>query len=191
MIYPNGFISLEKLRKMINSKEFDIYYEDPVEVPEDYDFLKHGIPRGAQHRIKDEKELLKHLEDIYTGKVDLCYDINDEYYRRHPHAGEYGGYLKPLFNWQYSGKSNYEIRECKTNHQKDTTLEVCRFDGDFFDSCYVIAYWTKDDEGYEFKSVGHRLFEVDAEDFEILWKGICEADKFLKDKWDREDWDKE
>ena len=54
MIYPNGFISLEKLRKMINSKEFDIYYEDPVEVPEDYDFPKQGIPRGAQHRLRNK-----------------------------------------------------------------------------------------------------------------------------------------
>ena len=157
MIYPNGFISLRKLRKMINSKEFDIYYEDPAEVPEDYDFLKHGIPRGAQHRIKDEKELLKHLEDIYTGKVKLCYDINNEYYRRHPHAGEYGGYAKSPFNWQYSGKSNYEIRECKTNYQKDVTLEVCRFEGDFFDTCYVIAYWTKGDRKSTRLNSSHRL----------------------------------
>lgn len=186
MIYPNGFVSLWKLKKMINSGEFDVYIESIVDVPEDYDFIKNGIPRGVQHKLKDEKELIEHLTDIYTGKVNLCYDINDEYYRRHPHAGEHGGYTKPVFNWQYSGKANYEIRECKTNHQQDTTLEVCKYEGDFFDTCYVIAYWTKDDEGYEFKSVGHRFFEVDADDFGILWEGICFADKFLKDKWNKE-----
>lgn len=186
MIYPNGFISLWKLKKMINSGEFDVYIEAVVDVPEDYDLIKNGIPRGVRCRLKDEEELLKHLTDIYTGKINLCYDLNSEYYRRHPHSGELFSCTNPTFNWQFSGKANYEIRECKTNHQKDTTLEVCRYDGDFFDTCYVIAYWTKDDEGYEFKSVGHRLFDVDADDFETLWEGIREADKFLKKKWNDE-----
>ena len=43
MIYPNGSIELNELKRMINSKDFILYYEEKTKQPVGWDWTKDGI----------------------------------------------------------------------------------------------------------------------------------------------------
>lgn len=186
MIYPNGTVELNKLRKMIESPMYNVYVEDLKDRPEDWDFLKKGMWRGPRTLITDTKEVIKYLfEDRYT----ICYDLTDKYYEKHPYNGESKGWVKPRFCWQYAGKKgNFEIRYTEGVNRKRKTfenLEVIKHDGDFESTCFVIAYWDLKESGYEFHSCMNRLFEcVDMGDFDTVWAAIVEANKYLDNLWE-------
>ena len=180
MIYPHGTLTLDKLRNMLKSDQYEVYAESTV-APENWD--PNTLYRGPRTKIKSYEDALKYLADP---NITICYDITDKYYQKHPYAGEAKMYIKELFHWQYSGVHPYAISEtkCRCRDQEYTSLELLRYGGDFNDSCWVIAYWTRDDEGYEFKSVGSRLFtEIDADDLETVWEAITAADKYLRNKF--------
>ena len=62
------------------------------------------------------------------------------------------------------------------------------FDVDFEGTRFVIGTWERDDEGYEFRSVGSRMFDyVDDEDLSEVWKAIKNADKYLNDRFHNEE----
>ena len=62
------------------------------------------------------------------------------------------------------------------------------FDDNFEGSCFVIGTWERDDEGYEFRSVGSRMFDyVDDEDLNEIWKAIKNADKYLNNRFHNEE----
>lgn len=48
-----------------------------------------------------------------------------------------------------------------------TTAEIIKWQGD---TCFVLAYWVKDSEGYDLKFVGSRPFNEDRDTFWLLAK---------------------
>ena len=88
------------------------------------------------------------------------------------------------FHWEFR---QYEVR---TVHQdfkdrsspirKDCPIELVKWNDESKSSCYVIAYFYKDDEGYELHSVGGRLFEeISVSEIAEVWKQLQAAQKML------------
>ena len=194
MIYPNGTIELRKLVNMINSKDFMVYYEEKTEEPSGWDWRKDGIFHGNKYPIYDKKELMDCINKELNGEGSICYDLSDEYYKKHPYCGEKVSYVKPKFFWEwqsYNTKVCYSITEISYigEKPKNVPLALNRFDDNFEGSCFVIGTWERDDEGYEFRSVGSRMFDYVAdEDLSEIWKAIKNADKYLNERFaDEED----
>ena len=71
---------------------------------------------------------------------------------------------------------------------KNVPLSLNMFDVDFEGTSFVIGTWERDDEGYEFRSVGSRMFDyVDDEDLNEIWKAIKNADKYLNNRFHKEE----
>ena len=194
MIYPNGSIELNKLKRMINSKDFIVYYEENTKEPCDWDWKKDGIFHGSKYPIHNEDELISCASRELKGEGTICYDITDEYYKKHPYEGESCTYIKESFFWEYSSHNGkklcYKICECSYwgKSPKNVPLELVCFEDGFENTCFQIASWERDDEGYEFKSCGSRLFEyVDEEDLREVWKAIKKADEWLNQRFLNED----
>lgn len=193
MIYPNGSIELNKLKKMINSKDFIVYYEENTKQPVGWDWTKDGIFHGNKYPIDDEEELISCINKELKDEGRICYDITEEYYRKHPHEGEEAIYVKPRFFWEWQShntKRCYSITESSYlgEKPKNVPLSLNLFDDDFEGCCFVIGTWKRDNEGYEFRSVGSRMFDyVDDEDLNEIWKAIKNADKYLNDKFHSEE----
>ena len=194
MIYPNGSIKLNELKRMINSKDFILYYEENTKEPVGWDWTKDGIFHGNKYPIDNEEELISCINKELKDEGRICYDITKEYYRKHPYEGEEIIYVKPKFFWEWQShttKKCYSITESSYlgEKPKNVPLSLNMFDVDFEGSCFVIGTWERDDEGYEFRSVGSRMFYyVDDEDLNEIWKAIKNADKYLNDRFhDEED----
>lgn len=180
MIYPHGSITENRLKKMIGNPEYVVYAEDTT-VPEDWN--SKDIYRGPRTQIHTYIEALKYMaEEHYT----ICYDLTEEYYKKHPYAGEAKMYTKELFNWQFQGKHPYAIHEYSARHKNEnyTSLELVRYSEDFEGTSWTIAEWERDSEGYEFRSIGSRLFtDIDANDLSTVWEAITAGDKYLRKKF--------
>ena len=189
MIYPNGSIELNKLKRMINSKDFILYYEEKTKEPVGWDWTKDGIFHGNKYPIDDEEELISCINKELKDEGRICYDITKEYYRKHPYEGEEIIYVKPRFFWEWQShttKKCYSITESSYLGEKpnNVPLSLNMFDVDFEGTSFVIGTWERDDEGYEFRSVGSRMFDyVDDEDLNEIWKAIKNADKYLNDRF--------
>lgn len=189
MIYPNGSIELRRLEKMLNSEEFVLYYEENSKEPCGWDWTKNGIFHGNKYPIYDKKELIDCINKELNGEGTICYDITDVYFRKHPHEGESVTYVKPRFFWEWQShntKKCYSITESNYlgEKPKHTPLSLNMFDDDFEGCCFVIGTWERDEEGYEFRSVGSRMFDyVDDEDLTEIWKAIKNADKYLNNRF--------
>ena len=94
------------------------------------------------------------------------------------------------FNYNFKYK-DYELRACPKGlaksddgNEPNETIELVKWrfnDKDPY--CFTIAYWKKDDEGYNFHFVGERFVKyILSEDLPILWKAITSAQSFL-DSW--------
>ena len=81
MIYPNGSIELNKLKRMINSKDFIVYYEENTKEPIGWDWTKDGIFHGNRYPIHNEEELISCLTKELKDEGTICYDITKEYYQ--------------------------------------------------------------------------------------------------------------
>ena len=193
MIYPNGSIKLNELKRMINSKDFILYYEEKTKEPVGWDWTKDGIFHGNKYPIDNEEELISYINKELKDEGRICYDITKEYYRKHPYEGEEIIYVKPKFFWEWQShttKKCYSITESSYlgEKPKNVPLSLNMFDVDFEGSCFVIGTWERDDEGYEFRSVGSRMFYyVDDEDLSEVWKAIKNADKYLNDRFHKEE----
>ena len=193
MIYPNGSIKLNELKRMINSKDFILYYEEKTKEPVGWDWTKDGIFHGNKYPIDNEEELISCINKELKDEGRICYDITKEYYRKHPYEGEEIIYVKPKFFWEWQShttKKCYSITESSYlgEKPKNVPLSLNMFDVDFEGSCFVIGTWERDDEGYEFRSVGSRMFYyVDDEDLSEVWKAIKNADKYLNDRFHDEE----
>ena len=164
MIYPNGSIKLNELKRMINSKDFILYYEEKTKEPVGWDWTKDGIFHGNKYPIDNEEELISCINKELKDEGRICYDITKEYYRKHPYEGEEIIYVKPKFFWEWQShttKKCYSITESSYlgEKPKNVPLSLNMFDVDFEGSCFVIGTWERDDEGYEFRSVGSRMFD--------------------------------
>ena len=193
MIYPNGSIELNELKRMINSKDFILYYEEKTKQPVGWDWTKDGIFHGNKYPINDEEELISCISKELKDEGRICYDVTEEYYRKHPYEGEEVIYVKPRFFWEwqsYNTKKCYSITESSYlgEKPKNVPLSLNMFDDNFEGSCFVIGTWERDDEGYEFRSVGSRMFDyVDDEDLNEIWKAIKNADKYLNNRFHNEE----
>lgn len=186
MIYPNGTVELRKLIDMVNSEDYAVYVEDRKDEPEDWNWREKGIWRGTLTSIRNREDLDKWIVPILHGEVNLCYDLTPEYTRKHPCSGESFTYVKPTFVFEYSGKANWAIKETDTYYNsngervKGTTLELLKYEGEFNSTCFVVGSWNLDKEGYEFRSIGDRIFQyIDLEDLPTIWKGLVAADTYL------------
>ena len=91
------------------------------------------------------------------------------------------------FNWEYK---NYALKACpkrlvRFKNEPNETIDFIKYDTDSNGEryCYSLAYWRKDDEGYELKFVGDRPFKhIEPEDIEVVWKALRVAQKVL-DGW--------
>lgn len=92
------------------------------------------------------------------------------------------------YNFKYK---DYELRACPKSLAKfndedapNETIELVKWrfnDKDPY--CFTIAYWKKDDEGYNLYFVGERFVKyILSEDVPILWKALTSAQSFL-DSW--------
>lgn len=193
MIYPNGTIDLKDLKKKLNSKEFALYFEEYAKEPINWDWRKDGIFHGNKYLIHNETELISCISRELKNEGTICYDLSDEYYKKHPYCGEKVSYVKPKFFWEwhsYNTKVCYSITEMSYigEKPKNVPLALNRFDDNFEGSCFVIGTWERDDEGYEFRSVGSRIFDYVAdEDLSEIWKAIKNADKYLNDRFYNEE----
>lgn len=91
------------------------------------------------------------------------------------------------FKWEYVGKKCYEISNCSYLGEppKHIPLELVQFDGDFNNTpCIQLGSWERDEEGYEFRSCGSRMFDyIPKKDLKKVWKGLKKADKFLNERF--------
>jgi len=90
------------------------------------------------------------------------------------------------FNWKYK---DYELRACPTSlarlnpDDKNTTIDFVKWfrpaDGKK-PYCFSIAYFVKDNEGYDLKFVGDRPFKyIEEEDLLVCWTALKMASGLL------------
>lgn len=133
MFYPNGFITIRKLEKIVdNPKDWVVYAENKS--------TKEKI------KIKDRNDLREYgfFQD-YT----ICYDF----------IGDWKQYTSnkdtSLFNWK---KGDIEIRVTKENNK--ISAEIIKWENnkpnaEDLPTCFVLAYWNIDDLIF----VGDRFFK--------------------------------
>jgi hypothetical protein len=62
------------------------------------------------------------------------------------------------------------------------------FENGFNGTCFTIGSWERDEEGYEFRSVGSRMWQyIDEEDLPIIYKAIAAADSYLNNRFANEE----
>lgn len=195
MVYPNGSTSLNKLQRMVESEDFLVYYE-PNDEPPDWDWKKNGIYHSPNRiEITDEATLVESIRMEFSGEGRICYTATDEYFKKHPYDGEEVCYIKEEFFWEYSSLNGkrycYKICPCtylKGYEPKHIPLCLECFENGFNGSCFTIGSWERDKEGYEFRSVGSRMWQyIDEEDLPIIYKAIAAADSYLNGRFASEE----
>lgn len=88
------------------------------------------------------------------------------------------------FNWEFK---NFAIR---TVHQdfkdrnsplrKNCPVELIKYFDDEHSSCYVVAWFEHDEEGYELHFIGNRpMVDIDADEMKSIWVQLQAAQKML------------
>ena len=88
------------------------------------------------------------------------------------------------FSWKFKDYCIRTIHEKwddpKSKIRKDCPLELVKYNDSAHSTCYVLAFFNLDEEGYELHSVGGRLFEeISAEDISEVWTQLQAAQKML------------
>ena len=173
MIYPNGLIEVNYLLKLVESDEYNVFYDT----------------NKYKKLIIDKEELAFAVSNEILGNGRICYEITDKYFERNPLPDEQKLEITDDFSWKYAGEKNYKICKCSYlgKSPKYPSLELIQFEGDFNSSCFTLGYWQRSDEGYEFKSCGSRMFEhIDEKDLPVIWEALKKADEYLEKKFARE-----
>lgn len=97
------------------------------------------------------------------------------------------------FSWDFK---DYGIRtvhedwqDKKSKIRKDCPIELVKYNDSAHNTCYTLAYFYLDDEGYELHSVGGRLFdEIDKDDIAEIWTQLQAGQKML-DAYNQACWD--
>lgn len=193
MIYPNGIVSVSKLREMVYSKEYIVWFE-PNDQPADWDWKTQGFYHSPHRtKITTQADLLEAIKKEYDKEGRIAYEITDVYYTNHPYVGEEIKHIEETFIWQYTSnfgrKLSYKVCPCSYlgESPKHIPLEIVCYEDGFNSSCFQICSWERDSEGYEFHSCGSRLFEyVEEEDIPRFWNIIKEIDDFLAKRFKQE-----
>ena len=93
------------------------------------------------------------------------------------------------FKWDFH---NYGIRtihekwdDPKSNIRNDCPIELVKYNNDAHSTCYTLAYFNLDDEGYELHSVGGRLFdEISSDEIGEIWSQLQAAQRMLDAYYD-------
>lgn len=192
MFYPNGTSTISDLVKYMKSDKFKIYLEDNRNKPEDWDWKEKGFYRGERTEITTMEQLMDAIEKDQTIEgVTICVDTTDAYFRDSSYPGEEQSYVKEVFEWQYTSlfgkKYSYRITESTYLSEKPKYVPLSLECFTEFNRCFTIGTWERDKEGYEFHSVGSRLFEyVDEKDVERIWNAIKKADEYLSERFETE-----
>ena len=88
------------------------------------------------------------------------------------------------FSWEFR---NFEVRTCHEDYenknsplQKNCPIELVKYFDDKHTSCYVVAYFRLDDEGYELHFVGNRpMQDISGDEMASIWTQLCAAQKML------------
>jgi hypothetical protein len=179
---------------MVGSEDYEIFFEEKSEEPNDWDWKKQGFWHGERISIKTLDDLRKYLSEELMNAGTICYDITDSYTKKHPCLGEEHIYKKEVFFWEWQ---SYETHKCykitETSYLGESPKNVplsleCFSENNFNSSCFSIGSWERDREGYEFCSVGSRLFDyIDERDLPTIWQAIKEADKWLNERFQKEE----
>ena len=88
------------------------------------------------------------------------------------------------FSWEFKDYAIKTLREDWNNPnskiREDCPIELVKYNDSAHSSCYVLAYFHLDDEGYELHSVGGRLFDnISSEDIAEIWAQLQAGQKML------------
>lgn len=94
------------------------------------------------------------------------------------------------FSWSFKNFKIQTVHESYDNvnksYDKSTPvrkrcpIELIKYFDDEHSSCFVIAWFELDDEGYSLHGIGGRLFEeIDEYEIAEIWKQLCAAQKML------------
>ena len=81
------------------------------------------------------------------------------------------------YNWKHK---NYEIRETKNPRTNEKYWELVKWQKNKGRAtCFTLAFFVKDSEGWYLKFVSDRPFEYIDEDFGIVWDALKMTNKTL------------
>ena len=88
------------------------------------------------------------------------------------------------FSWNFKDYGIRTIHEKwddpKSRIRKSCPLELVKYNDSTHKTCYTLAYFHMDEEGYELHSVGGRLFDcITVEDISEVWAQLQAAQKML------------
>ena len=86
---------------------------------------------------------------------------------------------KPFrFEWEYA---DFGVRST-TSFDMEPYIELVKYykEKSGRRTCYTIAYWTKDDEGWNLRFVGDRMLELSKMHIEKVWPQLCAAQIMLQ-----------
>ena len=94
------------------------------------------------------------------------------------------------FSWEFNDFKIQTIHErydvvnkCydkSTPLRKNCPIELIKYFDDEHSSCYVVAWFELNDEGYELRGIGNRLFEeINADEISEIWIQLQAAQKML------------
>ena len=96
---------------------------------------------------------------------------------------------KPFdFHWAYD---DFEVRSTRNARGEPYTELVKWYDDQSgIRLCYTIAYWRKDDEGWDLRFVGDRMLELSRLHIEKVWAPLCASQIMLQAWFDdqEEEW---
>lgn len=159
MIYPNGFITLRKLEKMIDD-------------PNNWKII-------ARYKLSEKKITLTNIDDLKK------YLFNENYSIGYEFIGEnWIEYNKPkegiLFDWK---KDDLELKVIEKENK--ISAELLKWENNSIDSedlpiCFVLASWDKDKN---LRFVGDRFFEYVSTDILLeVYQKIKDVQSLLDSK---------
>ena len=88
------------------------------------------------------------------------------------------------FNWEFR---NFAIRTIRHDYKdknspikKNHPIELIKYFDETHKSCYVVAYFSLDEEGYELHFVGGRpMRDIEPEEMRSIWTQLQAAQKML------------
>ena len=88
------------------------------------------------------------------------------------------------FNWEFK---NFAIRTVHQDHKdknsplrKNCPIELIKYFDDKHSSCYTVAWFELDDEGYELHFIGNRPMEdIEPDEMRSIWSQLQAAQKML------------
>ena len=59
MMYPRGSVDLNRLKRIVESNKYNVWFEDSTQEPKDWNWQKDGFWRGELTPIKNIKAMIE------------------------------------------------------------------------------------------------------------------------------------